>query len=131
MESLFSKSNGPSAYDMIIAPTSDLGQKRASPAGAMRLLFGAVKIEVMPVNRTALRIMAGLRVRADSRAPTEGYQWEGRSVAHGSFDFIALLTSSAQPAESPRCALGLQPISSLRRVPAPSTAEHRASLGSR
>ena len=70
MESLFSKSNGPSAYDMIIAPTSDLGQKRASPAGAMRLLFGAAKIEVMPVNRTALRIMAGLRVRAESRART-------------------------------------------------------------
>lgn len=32
--SLFSRSTGPSAYDMVIPPGSNFGQKRASPAGA-------------------------------------------------------------------------------------------------
>jgi len=39
---------------MIIAPGSDFAQKRASPVGAMRLLFGVPTIDVMPVDRTEL-----------------------------------------------------------------------------
>lgn len=51
------------------APMSDCA-KRASPALAMQLLFGAVTIDVMLVNRTELLNVGHLRVRAEPRART-------------------------------------------------------------
>lgn len=36
----------------MIAPQSDFGEKRESPDGAMRFLFGASAVDVMPQDRT-------------------------------------------------------------------------------
>lgn len=62
---------------MSIAPRFDLSQERASTDGAMRLLFGASAIDAKPEDRTEIRHMGDLRVRAEqsSRTPeaTDSY----------------------------------------------------------
>ena len=50
---------------MIISPRSDFGQKRPSPAGAMRLLFGASAIGAMPEDRAKIRKVKDFRVRVE------------------------------------------------------------------
>lgn len=55
----------------MIALKSDFGEKRESPDRAMRLLFGAAAIDAMPQDRTVIRNVGDLRVRAEqtSRMP--------------------------------------------------------------
>jgi hypothetical protein len=51
---------------MMVA-TDPITVSRTSSAGAMRLLFGAATVEVMALNRTALRMVVGFRVWSESR----------------------------------------------------------------
>lgn len=64
-----------SADDMNIAPWSDFGQKRASPARAMRLLFGAATIDVMSVDTTELRKGGGLACSGRAEGENAGGYW--------------------------------------------------------